>query len=119
MNKLINTFKLLSDETRLRILVLLYQEELCVCEISGILSVPQPRVSQHLSKLRDMHIVQDERKEKFVYYSLIKENVILMELLKNVVDDIDSYTKLLADRSGLKDKDIYLSQCSKCNPGER
>lgn len=120
MNKLINTFKLLSDESRLRILILLYQEELCVCEISGILNVPQPRISQHLSKLRDMNIVQDERKEKFVYYSLIKENKILTELLKNIVDDIDSYPRLLADRMGLQDKELYLSQCSsKCNTGGR
>lgn len=111
MNQLTGIFKLLSDETRLRMLMLLYQEDLCVCEISGILDVPQPRISQNLSKLRDMNIVADERKEKYVYYSLKKENSILIELLKSMMADIDSYPKLLADREGLVDKDIYLSQC--------
>ena len=67
MNQLTNIFKLLSDETRLRMMVLLYQEELCVCELSGVLEVPQPRVSKNLSKLRDMNLVADNRKEKFVF----------------------------------------------------
>lgn len=115
MNKLTNIFKLLSDETRLRMLVLLYQEELCVCELGGILDVPQPRISQNLSKLRDMGIVTDERKEKYVYYTLKKENTVLMDLLKSIVKDINSYPKLLDDRDGLRDKDQYLSQCgTKC-----
>ncbi len=42
MNTLINTFKLLSDETRLRIILLLQQEELCVCQLTGILDISQP-----------------------------------------------------------------------------
>ena len=116
MNKLTNIFKLLSDETRLRMLVLLYQEELCVCELGGILDVPQPRISQNLSKLRDMNIVADERKEKYVYYTLKKEDTILADLLKSIIKDIDSYPKLVADRNGLRDKDKYLSQCgNKCS----
>ena len=53
MNQLTSIFKLLSDETRLRMMVLLFQQDLCVCEISGILEVPQSRVSKNLSKLRD------------------------------------------------------------------
>jgi len=111
MNKLTSVFKLLSDETRLRILMLLYQEELCVCEISGILNVPQPRISQNLSKFRDMNIVYDERKEKYVYYSLRKENEALMDILHSIAADIDSYPRLLADRDGIREKDKYLSQC--------
>jgi Predicted transcriptional regulators len=64
MNKLINIFKILSDETRLRIIILLAQEELCVCQISGVLNVSQPKVSKSLSRLRDLNLVIDERKEK-------------------------------------------------------
>ena len=48
MNRLTNIFKLMSDETRLRIIMLLNRETLCVCEISGILNIPQPRISQNL-----------------------------------------------------------------------
>jgi len=113
VNQLTNIFKVLSDETRLRMLILLYQEELCVCELSGILNVSQPRISQNLSKLRDMNIVNDERKEKYIYYSLKKENELLLNILKDIIGDIDSHPRLIADRNGLGDKDIYLCQC--CN----
>jgi ArsR family transcriptional regulator len=116
VNQLTNTFKLLSDETRLRMLALLYQGELCVCELSGVLEVPQPRISQNLSKFRDVNMVIDVRKEKYVYYSLKNENKILLNILKNIISNIDSYPKLIADRNRLSDKDKYLSQCgSKCN----
>ncbi len=40
MEKLVNIFKIFSDETRLRIIVLLAQQELCVCELSGMLDIP-------------------------------------------------------------------------------
>jgi len=70
MDKLIDFFKVLSDETRLRILVLLYHKKLCVCEICGITGEPQPKISKHLAKLRDMGFVKDERQEQFIFYDL-------------------------------------------------
>ena len=82
MNQLTNIFKILSDETRLRIIILLYQEELCVCELSGILDVPQPKISKNLAKFRDMNLVVDERKDKFVFYSLKDENKVRINTLK-------------------------------------
>lgn len=117
MDPLTNIFKLLSDETRLRMLILLYQEELCVCQLSGVLDIPQPRISQNLSKFRDMSLVSDERKEKYVFYSLKRDNKILMDILKGIINDLQSYPKLLEDRSGLVDKDNYLTQCCciECN----
>ena len=56
MNKLLNYFKVLSDETRLRIMVLLFHNELCVCQLTGITGISQPNVSKHLAKLRDIGI---------------------------------------------------------------
>jgi ArsR family transcriptional regulator len=97
-------------------LVLLYQEELCVCELSGILDVPQPRISQNLGKFRDMNLVVDIRNEKYVYYSLKKENEILLDILKGLISNINLYPKLIADKNGLGDKENYLSSCgNKCN----
>jgi len=111
MNRLTNIFKVLSDETRLRMIMLLYREELCVCELSGILDVLQPRISKNLSKLRDLNFVTDERKEKFVFYSLKKENKILINILENITSDFDSYPQLVADRNGLSDKEKFIKQC--------
>ncbi len=113
MNRLTDIFKLFSDETRLRILILLYQEELCVCQLSGVLDVPQPRISQILSKFRDLDLVYDERKEKYVFYSLKRDNKIFMDILKDIMNDIEEYPQLLDDRKGLGGKEEYLTQC--CN----
>ena len=61
MDKLLNYFKLLSDEPRLRIMVLLYHGEFCVCQVTGITGISQPNVSKHLARLRDMGLVKDEK----------------------------------------------------------
>ena len=64
-------FTLLSDETRLRCLLLLQKEkELCVCEFSQILESIQPKISRHLSLLRKSGLVSDERRGQWVYYCL-------------------------------------------------
>ena len=49
MHELTNIFKALSDETRLRIIKLLEQGELCVCDITAALDMVQPKVSFHLN----------------------------------------------------------------------
>lgn len=64
-------FRALSDTTRLNSLLLLEQEgRLCVCELVAALELSQPRVSRHLSQLRDQGIVQDERRGQWVHYRL-------------------------------------------------
>lgn len=112
MDQIISIFKLLSDETRLRIIILLSHQELCVCELSGILDVPQPKVSKNLSKLRDMNIVAGRREEKFIFYSLKSDNVILTNIVKNIVDNMGDCSQLILDTNRLVDKEKYLNQCS-------
>lgn len=115
MNQLLNVFKTMSDETRLRIVILLAQQELCVCELSGILKVSQPKVSKNLSKLRDMNLVIDERKEKFVFYKLKTENVVLTSTVKNIIDNLDEYPQLVLDKNRISEKEKYLKQCYTCD----
>lgn len=111
MDKLINIFKILSDETRLRIIILLAQQDLCVCELSGVLNIPQPKVSKSLSKLRDMNLVADERKEKYIFYKIKTESVILTSTVKNIMNNMDECPQLIIDKSRLADKEKYLNQC--------
>lgn len=102
MYKLTNLFKVLSDETRLRILVLLYNKELCVCQLQGILEEEsQPKISKHLAKLRDMGFVNDERKEKFIYYYL-SDNEMLKDILKSVIDNANEYEVIKDDLERFK-----------------
>ena len=62
-------FQLLSDETRLRSLLLMQQQgELCVCELVHALGVIQPKVSRHLAALRDAGVVSDRRQGQWIYY---------------------------------------------------
>jgi ArsR family transcriptional regulator len=64
-------FKCLSDETRLRCLLLVYQyHQLCVCELSQALNLAQPKISRHLTLLRHHQILQDIRLGQWVYYQL-------------------------------------------------
>ena len=114
VNNLTNVFKIVSDETRLRIIMLLSCEELCVCQLSGILNVSQPNISKHLSKLRDVGFVRDERKEKFIFYKLEFENKVLIDIIKNISDKLSDYQQLIVDRERITDKEVYLRQC-KCN----
>ncbi|MGV8906764.1 MAG: ArsR/SmtB family transcription factor [Acetobacterium sp.] len=111
MNQLVNIFRILSDETRLRIIMLLAQKELCVCELSHILAVSQPTVSKNLSKLRDMNLVTTERKEKFIFYKLKTDNVILKRTVKVILDNLDDYPQLIIDKNKEVDHKSILNQC--------
>ncbi len=65
-------FKAFADETRLRILNLLSRhKELCVCDIQGILRVPQPKVSRHLAYLRSAGLVAVRKDGLWKHYSLV------------------------------------------------
>lgn len=113
MNSLTEFFKLLSDETRLRILILLYHKKLCVCELQGIMEESQPKVSKHLAKLRDLGIVQDERQEQFIFYYLNLQEDIYTNVLKAIVDNIENYEVLKRDVHKLRDAEKFLQLCKK------
>lgn len=108
MDKLTKFFKILSDETRLRIMVLLYHRDLCVCQICGITGISQPNVSKHLAKLRDMELVKDERKELYTYYSLNLKDKLYIEILKDIVDRIEDYQTLKLDIEKSKAAEKFL-----------
>ncbi|MFZ5899221.1 MAG: ArsR/SmtB family transcription factor, partial [Bacillota bacterium] len=63
MRELAERIKALGEPTRLKILRLLHERELCVCEIAEVLQMSQPRISQHLKVLRQAGLVS-ERKVK-------------------------------------------------------
>lgn len=73
MKKTAQLFKALSDETRLRILALLAQGELCVCDLMATLELPQSTVSRHLAYLRNNDLVEDRRRGVWMYYRLAQE----------------------------------------------
>ena len=117
MEKLMNLFKVLSDETRMRILVLLYNKKLCVCQIQGILEESQPKISKHLAKLRDMGFVKDERQEQFIYYYIDKDNELLKEILEKIISNSENYASVQKDLKNLQKGDEYTEMFkNKCKP---
>lgn len=70
MENITEVLKALSDETRLRMISLLREGELCVCHITDILEITQTRASRHLKRLRDAGLVNDRQQAQWVHYSL-------------------------------------------------
>ncbi|XHR27908.1 MAG: ArsR/SmtB family transcription factor [Chthoniobacteraceae bacterium] len=68
MASIVKSLKLLADPTRLRLLLLLGEEELSVVEIQEILGMGQSRISSHLAQLKAAKLVSDRRAGKNVYY---------------------------------------------------
>lgn len=62
--------KALSEETRLRILHLLHDKELCVCDLVEGLAIAQAKISRHLAVLRAAGLVVDERRSQWMYYRM-------------------------------------------------
>lgn len=85
--KLIQVIKALSDETRLRILNLLYQGELCVCELEALLDINQSNASRHLNRLRNAEIIHYEKKAQYVYYKIQSDILVKYPFLKAILDD--------------------------------
>ncbi|MBW7453438.1 ArsR/SmtB family transcription factor [Paenibacillus sepulcri] len=70
VGEMLESLKLLSDKSRLTILTLLREQELCVCDIVEILETTQPNVSQHLKKLKTGGLINETKRRQWVYYSL-------------------------------------------------
>ncbi len=70
MQQAVEMFKALGDETRLRILNLLTEREVCVCDMVDILQLGQSKVSRHLAVLRHAGLVDGRRDGMWVFYRL-------------------------------------------------
>lgn len=84
---MVELFKTLGDENRLRMVNLLMDEELCVCEIEVLLEMTQSNVSRHLSKLKNAGIIISSKDAQWVHYIVSEEfkknNISLIEYLQS------------------------------------
>ena len=72
---LANFYKVFSDKTRLKIITMLLEAEMCVCDISHLLKMSQSATSHQLRVLRQYKIVKNRKEGKTVYYSLDDEHI--------------------------------------------
>ena len=68
-------FKVFGDSTRIRILFVLFEEEVCVCDLAEALQMTQSAVSHQLKILKQAKLVKNRREGKSIFYSLADEHV--------------------------------------------
>jgi len=90
-------FRAFSDRTRLRILHMLREGELCVCHIVDVLGVPQPKASRHLAYLRKAGLVKARKQGQWSYYQLAPARTAfhqkLLDCLSCCFDDVPELAK--------------------------
>jgi ArsR family transcriptional regulator len=92
VQEILNIFKALSEETRLRILKLLENGELCVCDIVAALDTIQPKVSFHLSALKEAGLIKDRKQGKWVHYRIDDSDFFRRFLLLSTLERISAET---------------------------
>jgi ArsR family transcriptional regulator, arsenate/arsenite/antimonite-responsive transcriptional repressor len=96
-------FLALADKTRLRLLNLMREDEICVCYFTEVLGESQPKISRHLAYLRNAGVVSARREGKWMNYSIeMPENPSAAKLLQDTLDWLKSQTDLQADFERLK-----------------
>ncbi|MET3507167.1 ArsR/SmtB family transcription factor [Halalkalibacter oceani] len=96
MDAAVKVFKLLGDKTRLTIVTCLMEDECCVCEFVELFGMSQPAVSQHVRKLRDAGLVEEERRGQWVFYR-INQTHPLYPLVESVVRHLPEQKSRLLD----------------------
>lgn len=107
-------FTALADPTRFRILSLLGERELCVCDLMRVLKEPQSKVSRHLSYLRRARLVEGRKDGLWMYYQITKPNVrIFQAILKALSQNTSDFEELKKDLGEFhKNKNSLVSCCS-------
>lgn len=116
MDRYAEVFRALGDETRLRILNLFVEagSELCVCEVTDALEVPQYNVSRHLKVLKNAGLIRDKKEGRWVYFRLLSDSQFKEAIIKSV-----SYIPahiLAEDRAELKRR-LKIRVMGKCLKG--
>ena len=83
MEKVVKMLGALSDMTRLKIYLLLLEDELCVCELENILDIEQSRISHGLRVLREADLVDSQREGKWIIYS-VNPKIIESEIIQGL-----------------------------------
>ena len=103
-------FQALGDATRLRLLNLIGEQELCVCYFVEVLGVPQPKISRHLAYLRNAGIVSARREGKWMHYRIVMPpHIGAAQVLRQTLDSLKDEKAMQSDRARL------VKAC--CSPG--
>jgi ArsR family transcriptional regulator len=108
---LVDIFKALGDENRLRIMNLLLNQELCVCELEAILGLSQSNVSRHLTKLKQAKLIESSKEAQWIHY---KANEKVLSEMIGLVALLKKHGKYEPFQSDLNKLDKYLKHHLTC-----
>lgn len=95
-------FQALGDNTRLRLLNLMGDQEICVCYFVEILNQSQPKISRHLAYLRNAGVVATRREGKWIHYRIIMPpNAGAAKVLREILEWLKREKPMQADRARL------------------
>ncbi|MFT8323414.1 MAG: metalloregulator ArsR/SmtB family transcription factor [Bacillus sp. (in: firmicutes)] len=86
--------KLLGDKTRISMLGMLLHNDCCVCEFVELFKMSQPAISQHVRKLKDASLVNEQRRGQWVIYSLNRKNTyfpLVLDILSHIPDQKEKF----------------------------
>lgn len=89
LQDMLTIYKSLSDKTRLIILKLLEKSELCVCELVAAFDTVQPKISFHLSILKEAGLIKDRKEGKWSYYSIKDDDLFKRLLILSTIERIN------------------------------
>ncbi len=91
-------FMALADKTRLRLLNLMRDEEVCVCFFVDVLGESQPKISRHLAYLRNAGIVEARRDGKWMHYRIVEPKITMnAKILADVLDGLKTQENMSFD----------------------
>lgn len=102
MEDLLEIYKAFADKNRVRILKMLLDKPLCVCELADVIGISQPAISRHLKQMKSAGLLLDKKVGNWVYYRINDKSSFygkaLLDLLKNWLNKdeviLDDFKKL-------------------------
>ncbi|MDA8086452.1 MAG: metalloregulator ArsR/SmtB family transcription factor [Nitrospiraceae bacterium] len=116
MNEHLRVFRALSDETRLRILLLVSGRELCVCQIMAVLGTSQPLVSRNLNLLKAAGFLLSRREKKLMFYKLRPDlEAHGLGFAGDILKDLARTERAAEDRSCLQECQEFQKTTGRCD----
>ncbi len=119
MKTLVPFFAALADPTRLRLLHLMRNGEICVCFLQGVLQTNQPKISRHLAYLRNAGLVEARRDGKWMHYRLKKLDKDLQPILAQTLERAGKETVIQKDIKRLAEIQCCPAKYGFSAPGEK
>lgn len=115
----LNITRALSDENRIRILLALREQDLCVCQVTAFLDLAPSTTSKHLSLLRQARLIESRKRGKWVYYHLAADSAspLVKSALAWAVENLTDDHVILKDRERMK-KILEREDLLGCKPSQ-